>query len=155
MGHLTVLFLQSLAPQTLLAHSVPKCNPHVALHGMFSSLDCDYMWLRNSGESHLSGVRCHVFSHRIYYLGWRIPPSPTGWIEGNQNMPPAQKQRSILNRTPVASVPLLHNYHFRAVKDPSHTCLISTQHQLALLLNCTEECSSISHQTRSNGSMTQ
>ena len=43
------------------------------------------MWLINSCQLHLSGVRCYVFHH--FPNSWaRIPVSPTGWIGGNQNI---------------------------------------------------------------------
>lgn len=49
-------------------------------------LGCEYMWRRDCCQSHLFSVKCDVFRHRILFR-LTIPPSPTGWIGGDQNMP--------------------------------------------------------------------
>lgn len=70
--HLTLLLLHSLpltAPAGSLFESAAPCGP------AFSSLGCEYMWLINSCQSHLSSVKCHVFGHSY---------NPrTQWIEGD------------------------------------------------------------------------
>lgn len=52
-------------PPPLLAPCVPKCNTLVFLHGMWCSapLGCEYKWLINFCQSHLSNIGGHVFGH--------------------------------------------------------------------------------------------
>jgi len=77
--YLTLLLLQTFFPLLLLVRSAPECNPH----GVFvwcgvrcPSVRWDHMWLINfSVIRPVSGVM-HLAI--LYYVGWRIPPSPMG-----------------------------------------------------------------------------
>lgn len=71
------LILQSLP---LTAPGCSLCcwgQPCVALHGRqcLLFLVCEYMWLTNCCQSHLSSVRCQGFSHLIT-LGQESPSLP-------------------------------------------------------------------------------
>lgn len=63
-----LFYYKAHPPQLLLAHSVPECNPHVALWpAMSSSGLC--VWLTLPAIwAHPSRVRCLAFSY-LYYLG--------------------------------------------------------------------------------------
>ena len=63
-----LFYYKAHPPQLLLAHSVPECNPHMALWpAMASSGLCVWLTLP-SVWAQLSRVRCLAFSY-LYYLG--------------------------------------------------------------------------------------
>lgn len=52
-------YYKACLPQTLLIHSVPRCDPHMPLCGMHCPpLDCECIWFINCSSSHLSSVTC-------------------------------------------------------------------------------------------------
>lgn len=82
----------------LVVHSVPKCMPYVVLHGIQcpSLPGCEYMWLINSCQLHLSGVRCCMFHQppntwekNLSFISWvnRKQPKyfPKKYVLGSSN----------------------------------------------------------------------